>query len=197
MRVLDQRGDLSEIPLPTGRAAFMERLNAVLGARADAAAAAAAEGAAEDAARALTAVEQLRDDLVVAHGATLRRVFVRDGDEVVLVVLALPPERIAFTRRGHELQGQVRKTTSWWQYSRHGVRGHVDAQIRGRRSGTNRGVHVPHFLDGRGHVRSIARRGGVAASAGRRFMCPHILLRAIASACTAPEPPNASVDDLR
>ena len=35
--VLDQRGDLSEIPLPTGRAAFMERLNAVLGARADAA----------------------------------------------------------------------------------------------------------------------------------------------------------------
>ena len=31
MRVLDQRGDLSEIPLPTGRAAFMERLNAVLG----------------------------------------------------------------------------------------------------------------------------------------------------------------------
>ena len=77
MRVLDQRGDLSEIALPTGRAAFMERLNAVLGARADAAAAAAAEGAA----RALSAVEQLRDDLVVAHGATLRRVFVRDGDE--------------------------------------------------------------------------------------------------------------------
>ena len=89
--VLDRRGDLSEIPLPTGRAAFMERLNAVLDARADAAAAAAAEGAA----RALTAVEQLRDDLVAAHGATLRRVFVRDGDEAVLVVLALPPERIA------------------------------------------------------------------------------------------------------
>ena len=93
--VLDQRGDLSAIPLPTGRAAFMERLNAVLGAQADAAAAAAVEGAAEGAARALTAVEQLRDDLVTAHGATLRRVFVRDGDEAVLVVLALPPERIA------------------------------------------------------------------------------------------------------
>ena len=93
--VLDQRGDLSEIPLPTGRAAFMERLNAVLGAQAEAVAAAAAEGAAEGAARALTAVEQLRDDLVAAHGATLRRVFVRDGDEAVLVVLALPPERIA------------------------------------------------------------------------------------------------------
>ena len=88
--VLDQRGDLSEIPLPTGRAAFMERLNAVLGARA---------AAAEGAARALTAVEQLRDDLVTAHGATLRRVFVRDGDEAVLVVLALPPERIAEEER--------------------------------------------------------------------------------------------------
>ena len=31
--VLDQRGDLSEIRLPTGRAAFMERLDAMLGAR--------------------------------------------------------------------------------------------------------------------------------------------------------------------
>ena len=96
--VLDQRGDLSQIPLPTGRAAFMERLNAVLGARADATAAA-AEGAAEGAARALTAVEQLRDDLVTVHGATLRRVFVRDGDEAVLVVLALAPERIAEEER--------------------------------------------------------------------------------------------------
>ena len=93
--VLDQRGDLSEIPLPTGRAAFMERLNAMLGARADAAAAAAAEGAA----RALTPVERLRDDLVTAHGATLRRVFARGGDEAVLVVLALPPERIAEEER--------------------------------------------------------------------------------------------------
>ena len=97
--VLDQRGDLSEIALPTGRAAFMERLDAVLGARADAAAADAAEGAAEGATRALTAVEQFRDDLVVAHGATLRRLFVRDGDEAVLVVLALPPERIAEEER--------------------------------------------------------------------------------------------------
>ena len=93
--VLDRRGDLSEIPLPTGRAAFMERLNAVLGARVDAAAAAAAEGAA----RPPSAVEQLRDDLVAAHGATLRRVFARDGDETVLVVLALPPEHIAEEER--------------------------------------------------------------------------------------------------
>ena len=97
--VLDQRGDLSEIPLPTGRAAFMERLDAVLGARADAAAAAAAESAAEGPARAPTAVEQLRDDLVAAHGATLRGLFVREGDEAVLVVLALPPERSAEEER--------------------------------------------------------------------------------------------------
>ena len=95
--VLDQRGDLSEIRLPTGRAAFMERLNAVLGARA--AAAAAGEAAADGAARALTPVEQLRDDLVTAHGATLQRVFVRDGDEAVLVVLALAPERLAEEER--------------------------------------------------------------------------------------------------
>ena len=97
--VLDQRGDLSAIALPTGRAAFMERLNTVLGARADAAAAATAEGAVEGAGRALTAVERLRDDLVAAHGATLQRVFVRDGDETVLVVLALAPERIAEEER--------------------------------------------------------------------------------------------------
>ena len=96
--VLDQRGDLSEIPLPTGRAAFMQRLDAVLGAR-DAAAAAADESAAEGPARAPTAVEQLRDDLVAAHGATLHGLFVREGDEAVLVVLALPPERIAEEER--------------------------------------------------------------------------------------------------
>ena len=96
--VLDQRGDLSEIRLPTGRAAFMERLGAVLGARVGAAAAV-SEGAAEGAAVALTAVERLRDDLVAAHGAALQRVFARDGDEAVLVVLALPSERIAEEER--------------------------------------------------------------------------------------------------
>ena len=96
--VLDQRGDLSEIRLPTGRAAFVERLGAVLGARAGAAAAV-SEGAAEGTAGALTAVERLRDDLVAAHGATLHRVFARDGDEAVLVVLALPSERIAEEER--------------------------------------------------------------------------------------------------
>ena len=89
--VLDQRGDLSEIRLPTSRTAFMERLNAVLGARAEAAAA--------DAARPLTAAERLRDRLVVEHGAALRRISVREDDEAVLVVMALPPERIAEEER--------------------------------------------------------------------------------------------------
>ena len=89
--VLDQRGDLSEIRLPTGRVAFMERLNAVLGAQAEAAAA--------DTARPLTAVERLRDSLVVEHGEVLRRISVREGDEAVLVVMALPPERIAEEER--------------------------------------------------------------------------------------------------
>ena len=92
--VLDRRGDLSEIRLPTGRAAFMERLNAVLDAQAGAAAAAAA-----DASRARTAVERLRDDLVADHGATLQRVFASDGDAAVLAVISLPPERVAEEER--------------------------------------------------------------------------------------------------
>ena len=91
--VLDRRGDLSEIPLPTGRAAFMERLNAVLDAQVEAAAEAA--GASEP----LTAVEQLRDGLVARHAATLRRMFVREDDAAVLIVLSLPAERIAEEER--------------------------------------------------------------------------------------------------
>ena len=88
--VLDRRGDLSAITLPTGRTAFMERLEAVLGAQAE------AEAAAADA---RTAVEVLRDGLVAEHAAALRRIFVREGDKVVLVVLALPPEAIAEQER--------------------------------------------------------------------------------------------------
>ena len=81
--VLDRRGDLAEIRMPSSRAAFMERLNAVLGAQAEAAAAGAP--------RPLTAVEQLRDGLAVEHGATLRRIFVRENDETVLVVISCRP----------------------------------------------------------------------------------------------------------
>ena len=95
--VLDRRGDLAQIRMPTGRAAFMERLNAVLGA--------AGEGedtvAAEPAPRA--AVERLRDDLVAQHGAALQRVLVRqadnEADSTMLVVLSLPPDRAAEEER--------------------------------------------------------------------------------------------------
>ena len=72
----------------------MERLNAVLDAPAEAAAATAA-----DAPRALTAVEQLRDGLFAEHGATLERIFAREDDEAVLIVLSLPPEGIAEEER--------------------------------------------------------------------------------------------------
>ena len=88
--VLDQRGDLSAIALPSGRVAFMERLNAVLGTRAT------AEPAAPDAP---TDVELLRDGLVAEHAAALRRIFVREDDDTVLVVLALPPEGVAEQER--------------------------------------------------------------------------------------------------
>ena len=71
----------------------MERLNAVLDAQVEAAAEAA--GASEP----LTAVEQLRDGLVARHAATLRRMFVREDDAAVLVVLSLPAERIAEEER--------------------------------------------------------------------------------------------------
>ena len=91
--VLDQRGDLSEIPLPTGRAAFMERLNAVLGARADAAAAAAARrcggrcGLGRSPPSSSFATTWWRRTARRCDGSSCA-----DGDEAVLVVLALPPE---------------------------------------------------------------------------------------------------------
>ena len=87
--VLDQRGDLSEIRLPTSRVAFMERLNAVLGTGGEAAA---------PAVRSLSPAEQLRDRLIAEHGAALQRISVRDG-ATALIVMALPSERIAEEER--------------------------------------------------------------------------------------------------
>ncbi len=88
--VLDRRGDLAEIRMPTGRAAFMERLNAVLG----------TDGEREDAAvvepEPRPAVERLRDDLVARHGASLQRILVDDDADqaedrkTMLVVLDVP-----------------------------------------------------------------------------------------------------------
>ena len=79
--VLDRRGDLSEIRLPSSRAAFMERLEAVLGPGKD------------DAPVEPSPLDRLRDDLAAGHGAALRRILARD--DTVLVVIALPPSRRA------------------------------------------------------------------------------------------------------
>ena len=93
--VLDRLGDLSEIPMPTGRAAFMERLNAVLGGERQGEAAAAAERQPH------SPIEQLRDDLVARHGAALQRVLVggdadqADDQTAMLVVLDVSPARAA------------------------------------------------------------------------------------------------------
>ena len=88
--VIDRRGDLSAIRMPTGRAAFMERLNAVLDTGGEREAAATAEP------QPRTGTERLRDDLVARHGSALQRILV--GDEAdqaedrgaILVVLDLP-----------------------------------------------------------------------------------------------------------
>ena len=91
--VLDRRGDLTDIPLPTSRAAFVERLQTVLGA-----------GAAVDedlsgAPPLPTPLGRLRDELVGEHGAGLRRILVREGDETALIVVSLPAGRIAEEER--------------------------------------------------------------------------------------------------
>ena len=87
--VLDQRGDLSEIPLPTGRAAFMQRLNSVLGTGAEVGRAATPP----------TPVERLCDDLAQMHGTALQRVYAHEGESAAMVVLDLPPGRIAEERQ--------------------------------------------------------------------------------------------------
>ncbi len=85
--VLDGKGELSEVRLPTGRGAFMERLNEVIEKRSD------AEPASDPS-------EILRDDLVARHGAAFRRMLVReDGERAVLVVLDLPAESVEAEQR--------------------------------------------------------------------------------------------------
>ena len=81
--VLDRRGDLAAIPLPTSRTAFMERLNAVLG---------------DDEAGTETAQVSplivLRDRLIADHGAALKRLFGHEDGTAALAVIDLPPDRI-------------------------------------------------------------------------------------------------------
>ena len=102
--VLDRRGDLADIPLPTSRTAYVERMQAVLGARAE------GEEDAGDAAGTpppTTALDRLREELVGEHGAALRRILVREGEgkgegedtDTALVVVALAAERLAEEER--------------------------------------------------------------------------------------------------
>ncbi len=84
--VLDRRGDLENIPLPTGRAAFMERLREVLD----------ADGPEKEpvpATSPVSALEALRDRLIAEHGTALQRIFGRKDETAVLAVIDLPPDR--------------------------------------------------------------------------------------------------------
>ena len=83
--VLDRRGDLDSIPLPTSRTAFMERLNAVLGA---------GEAGTETAAASVSPLDALRDRLIADHGAALRGLFGHENGSAALAVIDLSPERI-------------------------------------------------------------------------------------------------------
>ena len=97
--VLDRRGDLAEIRMPTGRAAFMERLNAALGTDGERTDAAAVEPEPR------AAIDRLRDDLVTRHGAALQRILIgEDADQgedgkTMLVVLDVPASRVAEEER--------------------------------------------------------------------------------------------------
>ena len=91
--VIDRRGDLTDIPLPTSRAAFVERMQAVLGAGAE------NEEDVAGASAPAAALDRLRDDLVGEHGAALRRILVREGDDTALVVIALPAGHLAEEER--------------------------------------------------------------------------------------------------
>ena len=85
--VLDRRGNLASIPLPTSRTAFMERLKAVLG---DEPAAEPDEAAAPS----VSPTEALRDRLIVDHGSALRRIFGHENGTAILAVIDLPADRI-------------------------------------------------------------------------------------------------------
>ena len=91
--VLDGRGDLTDIPLPTSRTAFIERLQAMLETETQ------DGGEAAGSPSAVTAFDRMREDLVGEHGAALHRILVREGEDAALVVVALPAERLAEEQR--------------------------------------------------------------------------------------------------
>ena len=85
--VLDRRGDLASIPLPTSRTAFMERLKAVLGTESTA-------EPDEAAAPTISPTEALRDRLIADHGNALSRIFGHENGTAILAVIDLPADRI-------------------------------------------------------------------------------------------------------
>ncbi len=86
--VLDRRGDLDTIPLPTGRTAFMERLKAVLGPDQDA-------RPDEAGTQPQSPREALRDRLIADHGTALKRILGQGDGAAILAVIDMPAERIA------------------------------------------------------------------------------------------------------
>ena len=91
--VIDRRGALSTMRMPTSRAAFMERLQSVLD----------TGGRDEDAPRDDTTpargLEWLCGNLVAEHGAALHEVLVPEGEKAALVVASLPAERLTEEER--------------------------------------------------------------------------------------------------
>ncbi len=81
--VLDRQGDPTQVKMPNSRAAFLERLNQVL------------DHAPPPAPIEKTPIEILQDDLMAHHGPALKRILAREGEGGVLVVVSLPPDRIA------------------------------------------------------------------------------------------------------
>ena len=86
--VLDRRGDLASIPLPTSRTAFMERLKAVLGPDPTV-------PPEETSERPVSPAVALRDRLIADHGRALSRLFGHENGRAILAVIDLPADRIS------------------------------------------------------------------------------------------------------
>ena len=75
--VIDGRGNLDEIKLPSGRAAFLEQLKEVLGSDQP-------ESEKEDAPP--SALDQFRDWIAVKYGSALQHIFVQDNEAALIVI---------------------------------------------------------------------------------------------------------------
>ena len=83
--VIDRRGAISAMRMPTSRAAFLERLHSVLDTAGE------AEDVPAGAASPAETLDRLCRDLVTAHGAALHKVLVPESQGTALVVVSLPP----------------------------------------------------------------------------------------------------------